>query len=242
MKLKYLFGLFFVPSLNANSALDRIIIPAEIKNDSFYQAIYRISETEDIKTILEIGSSNGAGSTEAFALGIQRNPNKPTLYCMEISQTRFAALQGRYAHEPRVKCYNVSSIPAEAFPSKKEIIDFYYSTHTNLNNYPLQEVLRWLGIDIQYIVSHDVIKNGIEHIKQVNGIDFFDIVLIDGSEFSGKSELKLVYGAKFILLDDINAFKNYENYHSLLQDPHYELIEFNWQLRNGYAIFRHKDL
>ena len=68
-------------------------------------------------------------------------------------------------------------------------------------------------------------------------IDYFDLVLIDGSEFTGIEELNRVYGAKWILLDDIRAFKNHYNYHRLSKDPDYQLIEENHTLRNGHAIF-----
>ena len=46
------------------------IIPAEIKNDAFYNAIINlISQSDDINNILEIGASSGDGSTEAFQIG-----------------------------------------------------------------------------------------------------------------------------------------------------------------------------
>lgn len=48
-----------------NSELNKLIAP-EIKNDEFYIAINKIARQEDIKTVLEIGSSSGEGSTEAF--------------------------------------------------------------------------------------------------------------------------------------------------------------------------------
>ena len=47
-----------------------------------------------------------------------------------------------------------------------------------------------------------------------------------------------VYGAKFILLDDINTFKNYHNYFELKKDKEYQIIAENKKLRNGYAIFK----
>ena len=46
-----------------------------------------------------------------------------------------------------------------------------------------------------------------------------------------------VYGAKYICLDDINAFKNYQNYHQLLSDPNYSLLISNLDVR-GFAIFK----
>lgn len=51
-------------------------------------------------------------------------------------------------------------------------------------------------------------EKGIQKIKRENEIDFFDVVLIDGSEFTGFVELSEVYGAKWLLVDDINTFKN----------------------------------
>lgn len=235
----YLFFLVMNRTLFSASDLDRMI-PPEIKNDAFYHTIYRLAQTEPLETILEIGSSSGEGSTEAFVLGITKNPHHPTLFCMELSKPRFAALQNRYGHLPFVKNYNVSSVPLEVFPQESEVISFYNTVPTNLNQYGLDQVLGWLKQDIEYVQSANVPQNGIELIKQEHKIKHFDLVLIDGSEFLGKAEFAQIYGATFILLDDINAFKNYANYQQLLKDPQYELLEEDKHLRNGYAVFKQK--
>jgi hypothetical protein len=219
------------------SDLDRII-PPEIKDDSFYSAIYRLVEKEPIKTVLEIGSSSGEGSTEAFVKGIEQNLNNPTLYCMELSKPRFLALQERYKDKSFVVPYNVSSVPLESFPSKEEVLLFMQTVETSLRGFTETEVTGWLQQDIDYVKNANVPNRGIELIKSENNIDYFDVVLIDGSEFTGQAEFELVYGAKWILLDDIRAFKNYHNYTRLLADPLYELVESDRFLRNGYAVFR----
>lgn len=213
------------------------IIPPEIKDGKFYFLIRKLTQQENIKTILEIGSSSGTGSTEAFVTGLSQNPNKPTLFCMEISKPRFAELQKRYAGNPNVKCYNISSISVDKFPTEQQVSAFYSNTRTALNNYPIERILGWLRQDIEYLKGSGVCNNGIDKIKQENKIKDFDMVLIDGSEFAGAAEFEAVYGARFILLDDINSFKNYDNYKRLLKDPNYSIVEENWQLRNGYAVF-----
>ncbi len=222
-----------------NSSQLEIIIPPEIKNDKLYKIIQKIAKEGNIKTALEIGSSSGAGSTEAFVKGLRENPNQPTLFCMEVSQTRFAELNKCYEHEEFVKCYNLSSVSIEEFPTREEIIDFYNNVDSKLKKYPLEQVLGWLEQDIEYIKHSEFSTvNGIKKIKQDNQIEHFDLVLIDGSEFTGAAELQQVYGSEFILLDDITTFKNYRNHFQLIDDSQYVLISQNKSVRNGYSVFK----
>jgi len=220
-----------------NSELNRLI-PPEIKNDEFYIAIQKIAKEEDIQTVLEIGSSSGQGSTEAFVTGLRENPNQPVLFCLEISKPRFAELQNTYINEHFVKCYNVSSVSIEQFPEEDEVIRFYNSNQTNLNYYPLEQVIGWRRQELEYIEQSGVSGRGIKKIQEENNIELFDVVLIDGSEFTGSAELEEIYGAKYIILDDINTFKNFGNCQGLLNDPNYTLIAQNGRVRNGYAIFK----
>jgi glycosyltransferase involved in cell wall biosynthesis len=223
---------------NSNSELNRLI-PPEIKNDDFYAIIQKIAREADIKTVLEIGSSSGGGSTEAFVTGLRDNPNHPTLYCMEVSQPRFAALSSRYQNDDFVKCYNISSVGVDKFPDRQQVSDFYYNIPDHkLKFYPAEQVLGWLRQDIDYVSKSGFSGDGIAKIKQENKIKYFDLVLIDGSEFTGSAELAEVYGAKYILLDDINTYKNYDSHRQLLTDSNYQLLVENTSLRNGYSIFQ----
>lgn len=221
----------------ANSELDQII-PPEIVNDEFHGLIAHLSRTAPLKHVLEIGSSAGGGSTSAFVAGLRQNPHRPALHCMEVSKARFEVLSRTYAEHAFVHCYNVSSIAVDEFPGEAEVEDFYRSTPSGLSQFPLDRVLGWLRQDIAYIRDSGTPQNGIELIKSRLGIDTFDLVLIDGSEFAGWVELGKVYGATYILLDDTNTFKSYRARERLLADPSYERIADNQNLRNGYSAFR----
>ena len=225
-----------MPSSTKTSELDRLI-PAEVKNDPLYHAILSLARTENIRTVLEIGSSSGEGSTEAFVRGLRENQNRPQLFCMEVSKPRFEALRQRYTADSFVRPYHVSSVPVEKFPSEECLAAFYHAHLAARFGFPLNEFLRWRQVDIDYITASGVPTNGIRLIKQENGIEFFDVVLIDGSEFTGQAELAEVYGARFILLDDSTVFKNLGNFERLMADPGYRLRESNECVRNGYAIF-----
>ena len=221
------------------SQLDELI-PAEIKNDEFHAIIQELAATLPVANVLEIGSSSGEGSTDAFVQGIKRNPGRPRLFCMEVSRVRFEALKARYDGEGFVKPYNVSSVPAGKFPSEAELVEFMRSNPTSLNQYPPEQVLGWLRQDLRYLRESGVPQDGIARIKRENGIEAFDLVLIDGSEFTGSAELEEVYGAQWILLDDINGYKNHRSYQRLKADPSYVLVRENWNLRSGYAVFMRK--
>lgn len=221
------------------SALDRLI-PPEIAGDRLYEWIVRIAATPGVRHILEIGSSSGAGSTAAFVSGALRNPHTPVIHCLEISMPRFDALVERYREHRFVHCYNLSSVPLEMFPDAADIDDFRSRTWTRFRFIPRATVLQWLDQDIEYIRQHDLSGHGIRHVRELHGIEWFDAVLIDGSEFSGPADLNEVHGARFVLLDDIRTYKNGDNYRRLLRDASYHLIASSRWLRNGFAIFERR--
>ncbi len=168
---------------------------SQIKFDDFFWAIRSLTSGEDIKTALIIGASAGEGGTESILAGIQENPNKPIVFCMNVSTPGFIKLQKRCANNDFIKCYTVAPFTEE-------------------------------------------IEKSIKIIKQENKINLFDVVFIDSSEFYVNFALDEVYGARFVLLDDINTFQNYKNHHKLLADPNYFVDDQNPSLRNGYAIFK----
>jgi hypothetical protein len=66
-----------------------------------------------------------------------------------------------------------------------------------------------------------------------------DVLLIDGSEFSGYLEMILLKDiSNYILLDDVNSIKNKYSREYLLKDENFELISEDLSSRNGYSIFK----
>jgi hypothetical protein len=220
----------------AGTTLDELI-PPEITGDAFAEVIEEIGATAGVREILEIGSSTGEGSTAAWVRGALRNPERPRLHCMEVSNERYAALLKRWQAYEFVHCYHRSTVPLERFPSPADVERFYRETPSRLNQFDLETVLGWLRQDLLYLREHDLSSPGIAEVKAQNGIEVFDAVLIDGSEFTGRPELDEVYGARFLLLDDTEAFKNWDNLQRLRADPAYRLVLSDPETRNGYAVF-----
>jgi hypothetical protein len=159
------------------------------------------------------------------------------LHCIEVSVERHTALVERWGGQEFVLCHHASSIPVERFPSAEEIEQFYRDVPSRLRDFDLATVLGWLQQDLDYLHVHGLSSPGIAQIKDRYSIDTFDAVLIDGSEFAGRAELDEVYGARFLLLDDTETFKNWENSRRLQADPEYRLICADPETRNGFAVF-----
>ncbi len=222
--------------------LDRIM-PPQVRRERFYRAIRRVAASPRVRTILEIGASSGAGSTEALVSGALANPaGPPEIHTIEVSTARFGELARRWRGHAFVHPYNVSSIPAEEFPTEDEVVRFYRSARSKLRNNRLEKVLGWLRQDVQYLRDHpELSAPGIERVKAAAGVEVFDAVLVDGSEFTGERELAKVEGAHFVLLDDTRTFKNWASERRLRADPRYRRTASSWFFRNGWALFERAD-
>ena len=217
------------------SELDDLILP-EIFNDKLFGVIKELASNPLVKNILEIGSSSGEGSTRAFYEGIGDREDVQ-LFCLEMSKIRFNKLLENYRGDLRLKCFNMSSIHLDEFPFEEVVVDFYQTTPSVLNAFPLERVLGWLVQDKMYIRQNGVHCGGIAEIKRIYGIKLFDLVLIDGSEFTGYAEFRKIVGAKTIILDDVCSFKNFRTYLSLWNNQDYRLLCEDKTLRSGFAVF-----
>lgn len=212
-------------------------IPPEVYDDDFSRQISKIASKPNVIQLIEIGSSSGEGSTSAIIRGLKGKKNWE-LHLLEVDPLRLESLRRKYRTNDKVFIHPYSSVAISEYPTNQEVITFYNSTKTNLNRKPLETILTWLEDDRQNILKSNLAQvNGIKKIKEDFKISNFDFALIDGSEFTGTADLRAVMGAKYILLDDVNAYKCNLAYKLLLSDSQYSLEYENWNLRNGFAVF-----
>jgi hypothetical protein len=224
-------------TFSRRSQLD-FVIPPEVINDSFSRAIYSFASQPDVVKVLEIGSSSGAGSTASLVEAMKLKSEK-ALYCLELSKPRFRELHHRYSDLPWVHCLNLPSVARNSMPGADYVRAFYNDNpNSPICRQPMSEVLRWLQQDIDYVETHDFPTSGIAEAKLHARVEEFDLVLIDGSEFTGEAELGELYGSKYILLDDTRTIKNLANVQRLLKDPSYSLAAEDQSCRNGFSVFK----
>ena len=195
-------------------------------NDPFGQALAKYSKGKKIG--LEIGGGTGDGSTQCIFT--------EKLFSIEINQDRIGRHRMNLEAKGGVSIHG-SAVIRDLWMDKLDILGFYTNKKTNLNQYSLDVVNGW------YSECFDMAKefktNAIEDIHFDHNVDF-DFVLIDGSPFSGKAELRclrpFLADKAIIALDDVNDIKNFDNYHKLKGNV--ELLWEDWNVRNGAAIFQ----
>ena len=227
-----------VRSVMPNASELDMVIPPEVINDAFSQAIRQFVADPLVHFVLEIGSSDGSGSTASVFAAMEGKADRQ-LHCLELSKPRFEKLSQRYSMHDWVHCHNLPSVARDRMPTPQDVADFYRRfPESPLCAQKLEKVQGWLRQDIDYIDRFQWPNNGINAARNAAGIDTFDLVLIDGSEFTGEAELDELYGARYVLLDDTQTFKNHVSLLRLRGDERYELVAEDATCRNGFAAFR----
>lgn len=213
---------------------DGMSIPSQ--GDALATLIASLAARTDIRHVLAVGATNSA-QLEVLIEQLGENPAHPQLHCMESAHTPYTAMQQRHGQKDFVHCHYASTVPLEAFPSATDVSQFYATTSGKLRDYPLANVLDWLRQDRAEMEATSLEPNGIQTLQGKLGLDQFDMVLIDGREFTGFAELQQLYGCKIILLACTQTFKNHRSLQQLLQDPIYQLVFADAEVSNGFAVF-----
>lgn len=211
----------------------------EILNDELFYLIIELVKSKKPKTIIEVGSATGLGSTQAFIRGITEGKIEATLCCIESVGERFEALSENTSQHEFVRCIRASSVPLSQLMTEAQIEQFW-KQHTSfgIRSYPLKMVQGWRREDVQEAAG--IPENGIELANKSMGCVSPDMALIDGSAFSGHAEMMALWGTRTIILDDVMDIKNFDAYQKLSQDSAYTLTKENRKYRNGYAVFEAK--
>lgn len=191
--------------------------------DSFGQALAKYST--GLECGVEIGGGTGDGSTQCI--------KTKELFSFEIHPDRM----GRHGmnlsmRQGGTSLHHLSSNPAR-WMNETQIKEFYQATKTNLNAYPIEQILGWLKDDLANASRH---KWGTTYLAYKP-----DFILLDGGAFSGEADMaewfpRLKDGG-IIALDDVNDIKNLANY-NWLNSCGYSCLYQNMEWRNGSAIFR----
>ena len=180
-----------------------------------YQILSKTIKKYKPKTIVEIGTWKGLGSTLCILESMEQDSDFTTL---ESNKTFYdIAVSNLKTHEGKLKMIYGSSVS-------------YDEVNTFASNYTLENFKKeWLKDDLNNInLCPDVIN------EIPNKIDF---LLLDGGEFSTYSEWQILKSrTKIVALDDIRELKTKQIYEELINDDNYELV-IETPDGNGFCVF-----
>lgn len=111
----------------------------------------------------------------------------------------------------------------------------------SVSNYP---IVKWYRLPPASSgqESGDELRGIVRMIRDESQVSCFDLVLIDGSELVRQGSvvqaaMEEMYGARIVVLEDVNRSCLRGEHGALLRDAKYVLIDQNLSLRDGYAVF-----
>jgi len=201
----------------------------QICNDDFYEDIKAVASNPKYKTFLEVGTWNGLGSTKAFVEGFKRrqygdSDSDYTFYSLECNKDKWS---------DAVKLYNDSRVHVlNEVIWNEEPADFYEIFPQCLTD---ERFKHWNEVDLTNMKKCEVF------LKRENLPKMFDVVLLDGGEFTTYYEFQLLKNrCNVIMLDDVNVDKCKLIVEELRSNPQQWTIIKQVDLRNGYLIAERK--
>jgi hypothetical protein len=192
----------------------------QICNDSFAKYITEYASNNKYKTFLEIGTWNGLGSTKSFSNGFVNRDDDYIFYSLECNTDKCNDAAKLYMNNDKIHILNEVIWNEE--PS-----DFYEIFPQCLTNNMYKH---WNEVDILNMKLCDLFLN------RPNLPDIFDVVLLDGGEFTTYHEFQILKNkCKILMLDDINVDKCKLIVKEIESDSSWKIIKRE-NTRNGFLI------
>lgn len=207
-----------------------------LQHSEFGIEIYNTIKNNNYTINLEIGSQDGAGSTQCFIKAMDEiNGKDMALYCVEVRDDYKEKIKTNTANKNYVHIID-SCIDYNDFLPKDFDNDVWNSPYRKIYKHGYDEVKGWYTRDVEWL------KNVKCAFLRENPDMQFDAVFIDGGEFNGYSEFKLLENRTkcFILDDYYSAYKCSQVFDELINNKKWTLIKSNPYHNNGYAIFKNE--
>jgi hypothetical protein len=190
------------------------------------EIIYNICLQEDIKTIVEIGTWNGMGSTKCVYDAVSVKKDNYLVYTLECNEEFYKKCLENYKYLPKIKNFNF--VLGTIVNPEENINPMYNFDDKFFNLYSREIQSSWRNEDVQNCKN---VKNIIDIIPEK-----IDLLILDGGEFSSLSEFnKLKDRTTYFILDDTNVIKNYEVAMIIRNDKKYNVLHDSDE-RNGYLV------
>jgi len=192
--------------------------------------IHSLASIENVKTIVEIGTWNGLGSTMCVIKAILDKGKQfisielyPAMYQHAVANL---ALYHKY-----VRLLNGSIVTIDDIsPADLDMIRRAIASNEGPAEINIEHAKQWFNSDLQKLKEA---KNVLCEIPSQ-----IDLLILDGGEYTTYAEwLKLRDRTRIFVLDDTNLFKCKRIREEMLASEKYRLLVEDRNDRNGYAVF-----
>ena len=192
----------------------------QICNDSFSNEITKYAANLTYNTFLEIGTWNGLGSTKAFSNGFINRDDDYVFYSLECNNEKCSDAVKLYTDNNKIHILN-------EVIWNEEPADFYKIFPQCLTNNMYKH---WNEVDIINMKKCSLF------LDRPNLPAIFDVILLDGGEFTTYYEFQILKNrCKILMLDDINVDKCKLIVEEIESDPSWKIIQ-KINIRNGFLI------
>lgn len=195
----------------------------QINLDSLFGKIIKdMAINPENKTYLEIGTWNGLGSTRCFIEGFKaRSSSDFTFYSLECNADKCRDAQRLYSGINNV--YILNEVLCNNEPSN--IYDIFPDLKNN------SEFNKWYRIDVENM------KKCRKFLDRKDLPEVFDVVLLDGGEFTTYFEFQAIKDrCRVLLLDDTIVNKCRKIVEEIRRDPSWEILIDRPNERNGWLV------
>ena len=193
----------------------------QICNDAFSNEIAKHASNQQYKTFLEIGTWNGLGSTRAFSIGFAKRTDDYVFYSLECNRDKALDAGRLYARNDKMHILNEVIWNEE--PS-----DFYKIFPQCLTNSMYKH---WNTVDIVNMKRCELF------LERPGLPDVFDVILLDGGQFTTYHEFQLLKNrCRILMLDDTNVDKCKLVAQEIESDPSWRVVKKAPGARHGFLI------
>ena len=194
------------------------------------EIIYDMCKQDDVKTIVEIGTWNGMGSTKCiYDAIIESGKTDYLVYSLECSEEYYNLAVSSL---PPLDNFNLllgRVIDAD------EVVDIDSCEDRFFTEYGKDIQKRWLAEDVS---NYNKVENVIGILPEK-----IDLLILDGGEFSSFAEFnRLKDRTKYFILDDINPIKNFKVSNIMREDDSYEILFDVPNDRNGFLVSKKNNI
>ena len=191
----------------------------QVHDDCLAEWITSLCNDPENKTFLEVGTWNGLGSTRVFVDALKERTDT-TFYSLECNSEKSA--HARKFYEGVANVHILNEILVELTPEQ------VYEVFPEAKDDP--ELNRWNTVDIENMKECAVFSSA----------DRFDVVLLDGGEFTTWHEFQHIKDkCRYLLLDDTNANKCKKIVEEVKAHPEtWKIVGEEQSVRNGVMMLQ----